>query len=88
MIVTSQMYKDLRKMSVERNRKEDSGSSSAEESYSDDPPKKSPRKMVPKRPTGKSNFTMIVKPDCMSQGKGIFLTRNVDDILANEVCVV
>ena len=31
---------------------------------------------------------MIVKPDCMSQGKGIFLTRNVDDIPANEIYVV
>ena len=34
------------------------------------------RTNMPKR----TRFTMIVKPDCMSQGKGIFLTRNVDEI--------
>lgn len=32
-------------------------------------------------PTKKGTYlTFIVKPDCLSQGKGIFLTNNVDDI--------
>ena len=36
----------------------------------------------------KSRFTMIVKPDCMSQGKGIFLTHNLDEIPKDDVYVV
>ena len=31
---------------------------------------------------------MVVKPDCMSQGKGIFLTNNLDDIPNQETHVV
>lgn len=33
-------------------------------------------------------FTMICKPDFMSQGKGIFLTHDIDSIPLNEVTVV
>ena len=36
----------------------------------------------------RSNFTMIVKPDCMSQGKGIFMTHDLDSIPLIEPCVV
>jgi len=32
--------------------------------------------------------TFIVKPECMSQGKGIFITRNVESIDPNEHLVV
>ena len=31
---------------------------------------------------------MIVKPDCMSQGKGIFLTNDIDNIPPHETFVV
>lgn len=31
---------------------------------------------------------MIVKPDCMSQGKGIFLTNDIDAIPRDETYVV
>lgn len=30
---------------------------------------------------GPGYLTFIVKPDCLSQGKGIFLTNNVDEVL-------
>lgn len=33
-------------------------------------------------------FTMIVKPDCLSQGKGIFLTHDIDSIPLHESSVV
>lgn len=36
----------------------------------------------------RSNFTMIVKPDCMSQGKGIFMTHDLYSIPLIEPCVV
>jgi len=31
---------------------------------------------------------MIVKPDCMSQGKGIFLTNEIEKIPLNDITVV
>ena len=31
---------------------------------------------------------MIVKPDCLSQGKGIFLTQNIENINLKEATVV
>lgn len=87
MSIPREAQSNYKKIQVEEDEQETS-SSSEEESCSDDTPKKSPRKAAPKPSESKSNFTMIVKPDCMSQGKGIFLTRNVDDIPANEVFVV
>jgi phosphoribosylamine-glycine ligase len=39
----------------------------------------------------KNKTTFIVKPEGLSQGKGIFLTRKIEDIIAasdNEGCVV
>ncbi len=36
----------------------------------------------------KRNKTFIVKPEASCQGKGIFLTRNFEDIVATEHCVV
>lgn len=38
-----------------------------------------------KSPVG---FTMIVKPDCLSQGKGIFLTKKIEDVNLKECSVV
>ena len=38
--------------------------------------------------TCKRNKTFIVKPEASCQGKGIFLTRNFEDIDPNEHCVV
>jgi tubulin polyglutamylase TTLL6/13 len=35
-----------------------------------------------------SKVTFIVKPECMSQGKGIFITRNVETIDPSEHLVV
>jgi tubulin polyglutamylase TTLL6/13 len=35
-----------------------------------------------------SKVNFIVKPECMSQGKGIFITKNVDSIDPNEHLVV
>ena len=56
-------------------------SSSEEESEEEEAPVKSPRKPhVKTKAPARTQFTMIVKPDCMSQGKGIFLTRNIDEI--------
>lgn len=34
-----------------------------------------------KRPAG-GYLTFIVKPDCLSQGKGIFITNNIEDAIA------
>ena len=36
----------------------------------------------------KSRFPMIVKPDCSSQGKGIFLTNDIDQIPKDDIYVV
>ena len=36
----------------------------------------------------KTRFPMIVKPDCSSQGKGIFLTNEIDKIPREETYVV
>ena len=36
----------------------------------------------------KSRFPLIVKPDCMSQGKGIFLTNDLSEIPRDETYVV
>lgn len=36
----------------------------------------------------KPQMVMIVKPDCMSQGKGIFLTNDIDSIPPHETFVV
>ena len=36
----------------------------------------------------RANFTMIVKPDCQSQGNGIFLTHDLDAIPLTEQFVV
>jgi hypothetical protein len=33
---------------------------------------------IKKKKKRRANFTMIVKPDCLSQGKGIFLTHDLD----------
>jgi phosphoribosylamine-glycine ligase len=44
-----------------------------------------------KKLKNKNKQTFIVKPEGLSQGKGIFLTRRVEDIMAscdNEGCVV
>jgi len=44
-----------------------------------------------KKVKNKNKQTFIVKPEGLSQGKGIFLTRRVEDIMAscdNEGCVV
>ena len=44
-----------------------------------------------KKGKNKNKQTFIVKPEGLSQGKGIFLTRRVEDIMAscdNEGCVV
>lgn len=51
---------------------------------------KSPQKSRKDGPKKKkrSDFTMIVKPDCMSQGKGIFMTHDLDSIQLIEPCVV
>ena len=41
------------------------------------------KQMQPTTPTKKvrrTKFTLIVKPDCFSQGKGIFLTNNFNDL--------
>jgi tubulin polyglutamylase TTLL6/13 len=38
--------------------------------------------------TKKRTKTFIVKPEAMSQGKGIYLTRNYEDIDTSENCVV
>ena len=42
-------------------------------------------KRLGKLPVG---FPMIVKPDCMSQGKGIFLTNSIEKIPLQELSVV
>ena len=39
------------------------------------------------KPKGKAR-TYIVKPESMSQGKGIFLTRRIEDIMPTQHCVV
>ena len=39
------------------------------------------------KPKGKAR-TFIVKPEAMSQGKGIFLTRRIEDIEQGSHCVV
>ena len=39
------------------------------------------------KPKGKAR-TYIAKPECMSQGKGIFLTRKLEDINPSQKCVV
>lgn len=39
------------------------------------------------KPKGKAR-TYIVKPESMSQGKGIFLTRKIEDIDRTQHCVV
>ena len=36
----------------------------------------------------KTRFPMIVKPDCSSQGKGIFLTNDIDQIPKDDTYVV
>ena len=42
---------------------------------------KDPKKAkLPKLPRRKYRINFIVKPDCMSQGKGIFLTNDVDSL--------
>jgi tubulin polyglutamylase TTLL6/13 len=38
-------------------------------------------------PDGKADQVYIIKPDGGAQGKGIFLTRNVNDIPSNTLCV-
>jgi tubulin polyglutamylase TTLL6/13 len=38
-------------------------------------------------PDGKADHVYIIKPDGGAQGKGIFLTRNVNDIPSNTLCV-
>ena len=63
--------------------------SSSEEESGDETPVKATRKpQVKTNVPAKTKFTMIVKPDCMSQGKGIFLTRNFDEIPPQETFVV
>jgi tubulin polyglutamylase TTLL6/13 len=39
------------------------------------------------KPKGKIR-TYIVKPEALSQGKGIFLTRRIEDLEPGEHCVV
>jgi len=41
-----------------------------------------------KRSKSKIGFPMIVKPDYMSQGKGIFLTNEIDKIDLKDISVV
>jgi tubulin polyglutamylase TTLL6/13 len=36
---------------------------------------------------GKYGNTFIIKPEALSQGKGIFLTKSPEDINPNEHCV-
>ena len=41
---------------------------------------KKPAPTPKKKASLKTRFNLIVKPDCMSQGKGIFLTNTLEDI--------
>ena len=69
----------LQQEPLKKDSKSENQSSSDEESEEVSPAKLRKPAVKTKMPK-RTKFTMIVKPDCMSQGKGIFLTRNVDDI--------
>jgi hypothetical protein len=46
------------------------------------------KQSVPVTNKAQVGFTMICKPDFMSQGKGIFITHDIDSIPLNETSVV
>jgi len=83
----------LTKKDARRNRTDDEHNIQSD-LLSDSESEKSPDKRKdlygngPPRKKKRANFTMIVKPDCMSQGKGIFLTHDLDQIPLNEPYVV
>jgi hypothetical protein len=68
-----------------KHRTDDEHNTNIEDSDSDN--SKMPMKFKKKK-RRRANFTMIVKPDCLSQGKGIFLTHDLDQIPIGEPHVV
>ena len=75
---------------------EDSGESNKEaqtltpgiQSGNSEMPKQTRKAPLVCKVRNKTRFPMIVKPDCSSQGKGIFLTNDIDKIPKEETYVV
>jgi hypothetical protein len=59
---------------------DDSASEASEDDNKNSATKATTKAQLPKLPRRKYRINFIVKPDCMSQGKGIFLTNDIENL--------